>query len=357
MCPLYSISTAKGGPIMAKVTIYDVADAADVSKSTVSRVINNQGNISKEKRERVLKAIEELNYKPNIFARGLTNVSLDAIMILTNHSAETTADSPFFSEAIYSISTVAADEDFDVILQTSENNQDKIDKCLLKVNDKLIRGIIVLSSPTDQDFFKELDSMNIPIVLLGNLKKVYRNIFSVDTDNYQNSYDQTQFLIEQGHKKIACLHPPLDYNVSVDRLNGYKDCLKANGIPLLDDFILNSGYTLESAYDSVKQFLQNNKGSLPTAIFATDDSKVLSVYKVANELGISIPSQLSVTGYTDNILSNILTPSLTGIEVPYKELGAVGAQLLFDRIKNEKQVPNKTIIPTELMKRESVASV
>lgn len=346
------IKVMEGGEVLGH-TIYDIARVANVSKSTVSRVLNNQKNISEEARVRVLKAIEELNYQPSKLARALSS-GFDAIMVVSR-SAKTTANNPFFSEIIHTISNNAEEENFDVILQTSQNGQDELEKCIIKIKEKMIKGIIMLSSPANEDFFKQLDAFNLPIVVIGKLDEDYKNIFSVDTNNYQDSYDLTKYLIEQGHTDIACLHSPLEYHVSIDRLDGFRDCIKDHGLPLNTESLIDSGYTVESAYQSAKNLLLNE--SRPSAVFATDDLKVMSIYKAAAEIGISIPKELSIVGYSNTSFSPFLSPSLTSIEIPVKKLGDAGTHLLFSKIKENDTTISNTIIPTEIIVQNSVARV
>ncbi|PLR77383.1 LacI family transcriptional regulator [Bacillus sp. V3-13] len=334
-------------------TIYDIARVAKVSKSTVSRVLNNQSNISAEARERVLDAIKQLNYQPSKLARALSS-GFDAIMVVSRPT-KTTANNPFFPEIIHTISTKAEEENFDVILQTSKNSKDELEKCISKIKEKMIKGIIMLSSPANEDLFKQLDGYNIPIVVIGKVDGEYKNIFSVDTDNYQDSYDLTQYLIDNGHRDIACLHSPLNYHVAIDRLEGYKNCLRDNKISLRNEWIIESGYTVESAYESAKGlFLIKEQ---PSAVFATDDLKVMSIYKAAAEAGISIPDDLSIVGYSNSVISSFLSPALSRIEIPFKKLGDVGTRLLFAKIKEESDTFTKTIIPTERIFQDSVAKL
>jgi len=331
-------------------TIYDIARLANVSKSTVSRVLNNQTNISPEARERVMKAVEQLNYHPSKLARSLST-GFDAIMVMSR-SARTTADNPFFADILQTISEKAEEENFDVILQTAKNSADELEKCISKIKEKMIKGIIMLSSPANEDICKQLDLFQIPIVVIGKVEGQYQNIYSVDTDNYQNSYDLTKHLINQGHKEIACLHAPLGYHVSVDRLEGYKACMKDHGLSCKKDWNLDSGYTIETGMMTAKKLLSASQK--PTAVFATDDMKVLSVYKAAAELSISIPKDLSIVGYINSQYGLFLSPTLTSFEIPVRKLGEAGVSILFSKIKNQEEPPARTIIKTKEVIRESV---
>ena len=332
-------------------TIYDIARVANVSKSTVSRVLNNQTNISPEARARVLKAIEELNFQPNKLARALTSSGFDAVIVISTRSTKTTAGNPFFSEVLHAITAKAEHEGFDVILQTSKNSQEDLQKCINKIKQKMIKGIIMLSSPTDESFFKELDNYAVPVVVIGKVEGDFQHVFSVDTDNYQDSVALTNMLINKGHRRIACLHAPLDYHVSVDRLAGFKDCLASHEITIPKTWVVDGGYTNKSALTAAEKLLSGK--DLPTAIFATDSLKLMSLYRIAHEKGIVIPQQLSVVGYSNDMLSFLLSPPPGGIEVPTQELGTAGSALLFDKIAG-KPVPSRTIIATTLTLTDSV---
>lgn len=272
-------------------TIYDIARVAGVSKSTVSRVLNKQTNISPEAREKVLRAIDELQYQPNKLARALTSSGFDAIMVISTRSTKTTAGNPFFSEVLHAITAKAEEEGFDVILQTSRSSEDDLQKCESKIKQKMIKGIIMLSSPADESFFARLDKYDIPVVVIGKVEGQYNHVYSVDTDNYRDSIALTDALINSGHRLIACLHAPLDYHVSVDRVNGYKSSLQAHQLTIRDEWIIDGGYTHESALCAARALL--SQSTLPDAVFATDSLKLMSLYRAAAELNIAIPQQLS----------------------------------------------------------------
>ncbi|MBC1474352.1 LacI family transcriptional regulator [Listeria grandensis] len=333
-------------------TIYDIARHAGVSKSTVSRVLNNQANISEDSKKRVLDAIEALQYRPSKLARALTSSGFDAIMVISNRPTKTTAGNPFFSEIIHSISAIAEDENFDLILQTSRNTDDELDKCITKIKEKMIKGIIMLSSPADESFFEKLDPYNIPIVVTGKIDGNYTNVYSVDTDNFKDSYELTNLLIQHGHTNIACLHAPLNYHVSIDRLAGYRSCLFDHNLDIRRDWILDSGYTAEDAYNAANQLLSHP--DRPTAIFATDDLKVLSIYKVAADHELSIPQDLSIVGYNDRVVSTFLSPPLTAIDIPTKRLGQTATELLFQLIQQRGAQNKNTIIDTKLISGASI---
>ncbi len=332
-------------------TIYDIARVAGVSKSTVSRVLNKQTNISPEAREKVLKAIEELNYQPNKVARALTSSGFDAIMVISTRSTKTTAGNPFFSDVLHAITAKAEEEGFDVILQTSKSSEDDLLKCVNKIKQKMIKGIIMLSSPANESFFSTLDAYGVPVVVIGKVVGEFQNIYSVDTDNFHDSATLTEAFIKAGRRKIACLHAPLDYHVSIDRLAGYKASLEKNHIAINPAWIVDGGYTHESALSAAWELLSS--ATPPDAVFATDSMKLLSLYRAAEALNVALPEQVAVAGYSDPMLSLILTPAPGGFDIPTRRLGEESCNLLFNRIAG-KPASHKVLVETHFSFADSV---
>ncbi|HBU6129777.1 LacI family DNA-binding transcriptional regulator [Enterobacter sp. 168J2] len=324
-------------------TIYDIARVAGVSKSTVSRVLNKQTNISPEARDKVLKAIDELNYQPNKLARALTSSGFDAIMVISTRSTKTTAGNPFFSDVLHAITAKAEEEGFDVILQTSKSSEDDLQKCVGKIKQKMIKGIIMLSSPANESFFTTLDEYGVPVVVIGKVEGKFQNIYSVDTDNFHDSAILVDSFIKHGRTKIACLHAPLDYHVSIDRLAGYKSSLEKQGIAINPDWVIDGGYTHESALEAACKLLSSDNP--PNAVFATDSMKLLGLYRAADELNLMVPEQVAMAGYSDPMLSLVLTPAPGGFDIPTRKLGEESCNVLFKRISG-KPAPHKILVDT-----------
>lgn len=335
-----------------KPTIYDIANKAGVSKSTVSRVLNSQQNISTDAKQKVLAAIKELNYMPSKLARGLSGNGFDAILALSHRSVSSTSGNPFFSEVIQAISSISEKYDFDLILQTSKNYDDELNKIKNKIDEKLIRGIIILSASLDDHYLDELNALKIPIVIIGKLEKDYDYIYSVDTDNYDDSYQMTQKLIDLGHKEIACLHAPLDIHVSTERLNGYRQALFDNFLDIKSEWIINGGYLLEESIEAAQLLLKGDQ--LPSAIFATDALKALSLFQIIEKEGYKIPDDFSLIAFNDSTYSAFFNPSLSGINIPTNTLGTKATELLFRLINGEKNLPKRNIVQTELLLTNSI---
>ena len=334
-------------------TIYDIAKHANVSKSTVSRVINNSPNISEKTKKRVLESMQTLNFTPNKLAQGLSNASFDAISIMYTRSLKTTKENPYFSNVIASIGEIAEQVHFDLILHVSQHED--IEKLMYKIRANKVKGIILLASPNNEELLARLNSLNIPIIVIGSVDTKLEYIHSVDTDNYNDSFQLTEYLIEQGHRKIGCVHSPLDFHVSIDRFNGYKDCLVKHGLPINEAWMVNGGFSMEDADRATYKLLAQK--NLPTAIFSTDDLKSFSLYKNSRLLNLTIPTDLSIAGYMSYEFSQMLQPALTSIEIPIEHLGMISAQLLLDKIINNVEIPEKIILKTKFFEQESVAKI
>jgi DNA-binding LacI/PurR family transcriptional regulator len=189
----------------------------------------------------------------------------------------------------------------------------------------MIKGIIMLSSPANESFFTTLDAYGVPVVVIGKVEGEYQNIYSVDTDNFHDSATLTETFIKNGRRKIACLHAPLDYHVSIDRLAGYKASLEKHHIAINPDWIMD-GYTHESALKAALELLSSP--TPPDAVFATDSMKLLGLYRAADELNLMIPEQVVIAGYSDPMLSLILTPAPGGFDIPTRKLGEESCDLL-----------------------------
>jgi hypothetical protein len=223
--------------------------------------------------------------------------------------------------------------------------------CENKIKQKMVKGIIMLSSPANESFFPRLDTYGIPVVVIGKVEGDFQNIYSVDTDNFHGSMTLTDTFIRNGHRKIACLHAPVDYHVSIDRLAGYKASLEKHNIAFNADWVVDGGYTHESALDAACQLLSSAQP--PRAVFATDSMKLLALYRAAEELNLMIPEQLAIAGYTDPLLSLILTPAPAGFEIPTRQLGEQSCDVLFKRIAG-KEAPRQVIVDTALSETPSL---
>ncbi|KRQ87622.1 HTH-type transcriptional repressor PurR [Caloramator mitchellensis] len=331
------------------VTIKDVAKLANVSISTVSRVINNASNVNPETKKAVLDAINKLNFKPNRIAQSLGANAFPAIGIV---SSSRFSNEAFLPLILQSIGEVADRKNFEIVLTTAKDENQEIKKCLSLIESRIIQGIIILSSRINDHLIEKLHEIKFPFVLLGRETndRIADEIYTVDTDNFTDSKEAVEYLFKLGHRRIGYIHGPLKYVVSYDRLNGFIEAHKEAALPVDYTIIQDGGYTIQEAYNAAKKILSSQ--TPPTAIFVNDDLKAVGVYRAAYEMNLTIPDDISIIGHNNYEISQILTPQLTTIDVPIRELGIVATNKLFDII-SENEVEKRTILKTKFIERSS----
>ncbi len=328
--------------------IKDVAKLANVSISTVSRVINNASNVQPETKKKVLDAIKKLNFKPNKIAQSLGGGSFHSIGVVSSRSS----NQGFVPLILQSIAEVADEKGYEIILNNSADEMKELEKCLSMIESKVVQGLILLSSRINDLLIEKLYELNFPFVVLGKVLNEYlaNRVYSVDTDNLADCKEALNYLISLGHKRIACIHAPLNYVVSKERLDGYIEAHKEAGIPVDYSLVANGGYDINQSYEAAIRLLKTPNP--PTAIFATDDIKAVGAYKAMLELGLKIPEDISLIGHNNYDISQITTPPLTTIDVPILQLGKVVTEKLFDLIEG-KTTDVRTILDTKFIVRGS----
>jgi DNA-binding LacI/PurR family transcriptional regulator len=220
------------------------------------------------------------------------------------------------------------------------------------IDSKVIQGLLLLSSRINDNLIEKLYELDFPFVVLGKVVNEFLSdkVFSVDTDNLSDCEEAINYLVSLGHKRIGCIHAPLNYVVSKERLEGYIEAHKKAGIPVDYSLVENGGYSINEAYEATLKILKTENP--PTAIFATDDIKAIGAYKAILELGLRIPENISLIGHNNYDISQITVPPLTTIDVPILELGRVATRKLIDIIEG-KRPPIRTILDTRFIIRES----
>lgn len=337
-----------------KSTIKDVAKKAGVSIATVSFVINNSKQISASTRNRVLKAIKLLNYHPSSSARDLaTGKTGNLGFILTDdHFLRT---EPFYTRIFLGTEFEARVEGYYVLLSTIKRDFNDSDNLPRFVVNRNVDGIIVAGKVPDC-FINKLCSYNLPTVFVDYIPPK-NNCPQVLIDNIQGALMATNHLISLGHKNIAFIGGGPGHPSWVDRLEGYKQALESAGISVRNNLIIsNDDYQgRQNGYNSAKK-LFSKKNNI-TAVFAANDAMAIGVMNYLTENGYKIPNDVSIIGFDDIEADLMLNPTLSTIRVPKLELGSEALKLLVNSIKSKKTFSKKILIPVELIKRESTASL
>jgi len=322
-----------------KVTIDDIAKEANVSRMTVSRVINNFPYIKDVTRKKVQKVIDKHNYTVNFTAKNLASgKSLDLVCVLTG--IQQVLDSPYFVKVIKSIEEALTVKDHVLFLTNileiddKKHSFEKLDMLKNLYLSKIIKGFIILG-PTVEDYHLKFLSNNGAKGMIIGGKWTMKNFGYVDINNKEGVKEIIRHMIEKGHKKIALITGPVEYITSAkEREEAYYNILDENNIKIRKEYVFNGDFSKMSGAEALKYFLKLKDP--PTAIFASNDDMALGVYEEAKRQKIKIPNDLSICGFDDIEESVFANPSLTTISQPFNELGNYSANAIAEQNFNTK---------------------
>lgn len=329
-------------------TIKDVAKMAQVSTTTVSRYLNEFPNIRPETRERIASAINALNYRANVAARGLVTKSTRTIGVVASTDVDDFFDNPFFMHVLKGISKAAVQRRYDVLLSTVTGKEGE----LLSdwIHGHRVDGIVLMKSRVDDPTLKMFACERFPAVLLGR-PHGDEQLDYVDNDNVEAALRATQYLIDLGHLDIAFIGGSREMVVTEDRLKGFREALRQAAEPVHEEYVKVGQYAKQAGYDLCSQLLRLRRP--PTAIVASDDIIATGALQAAHQLGCKVPQELSIIGFNDIPASEFTIPPLSTVRVHMERLGDGVAQLLFDRVQDPQQPARHLIIKTEIVVRNS----
>ncbi|MCS7187545.1 MAG: LacI family DNA-binding transcriptional regulator [Armatimonadota bacterium] len=338
------------------VTIRDVAKAAGVSVATVSSVLNNrsQTRISAETRERVLKVVKELGYRPRKVAQGLRK-GLTYLIGLAIPLQPDQPLSPFFYEAVSGALKVAKERGWMVSILGFKDRDEELSILQKAVNQRLVDGVILFDPQENDPRFPVLKG-NLPFVVIGRTDDP--EICTVDNDNVEAAKLATQHLIRLGHKRIAFVHVPLSYFTAKDRLEGYKQALKEAGLPFRKELLVEADgyYGVEAGYRAMLSLLERLK-ERPTAVLAMDDTLALGCIQAAAEKGLKVPTDLAVVGFNGSAFSAHCEPPLTTVRIFAETLAYYAVDMLLRLVRGEVVAPSRVTVPTQLIVRKSCGTM
>jgi LacI family transcriptional regulator len=336
--------------VIMNKTIKDVAKAAHVSIATVSRVLNGQGGYSKSTEDKVLRAIKELGYQPNAFARGLIKNKSNTVAILFPE-----VSSQFSSKILRGVEEAAHELGSSVIVCNTASHGQRTMKYLDVLAEKRIDGILFVSEILTDEYYQKLDSMKIPVVLVATESYQYPLPF-VKVDDRHAAYTATDHLIKNGHSKIGMISGNKeDMIAGQPRIEGYIQALKANGLLFNEkNIICSKGFSFKDGLDNLPILLSNSPDL--TAIFAASDSIAMGAISAAYKLGINIPQDLSIIGYDNLPIAEMSVPPLTTVAQPLEKMGRAAANMLFSMMDTGQKVESR-IIQHSIIERESIKTL
>jgi DNA-binding LacI/PurR family transcriptional regulator len=334
-------------------TMNDIAQAAGVSKSTVSNVFSQKRPISKEVRNRVLEVAKQLNYKPNYWARSL--VVKQTKIIGLNMPAENVKFSQFHMSLINGVLSECYKQGYRLLVNTlSEKYRNQVE---YQTSDP-VDGEILLDPSVDDPRITEGLEKNKAMVVIGKPPCQFEDQLSyVDNNNVSAAYQITKKLTDLGHKKILFLNAPKHRTVSHDRSEGYIIAMRSAGITVNPEWIIPKDENLTSiefGYEKTREMLKKGKGI--TAIITDTDKMALGVYRATKELNYSIPKDLSIVAFSDNpIFTTEFSLPLTCMQLDGEKLGVEAANLLIEQLQSQNTTIKRVVVPIVLNERGSCA--
>ncbi|MBS3787592.1 LacI family DNA-binding transcriptional regulator [Candidatus Bipolaricaulota bacterium] len=331
---------------MNKVTIKDIAEKVGVSANTVSRAINDKGEISEETKEEILEVAKELDYRPNRLARGLRLNKTGILGVVVADNAN-----PFFGAVVKGIEEVAEKNGYSVILKDTEENYAREEKSVEIMIAEQVEGVVISPVQKGRRSLQILEDASIPYVLLARYFDDIRADY-VAIDDEQGGFLATQHLLEREHRRIAFINGP-QYNSSAQaRFKGYKKALTEAEVKIDKSLIKYGALSEEDGYKFGQELLSSNNH--PSAIFTFSDYVALGAIRAVHKRGFEIPEDISVLGYDNIVFSRCLKVPLTTISVPKRKLGREACRLLVRKIENdEKDQVTQKKLPVELLKRST----
>jgi len=324
-----------------KVTIHSIAKELNIDSSTVSRALNDNSRVTQKTKDKILKKANELGYQRNLLASSLRNKKTNTIGVIvpriTRH---------FFSSAIGGIEETAYEAGYNVIIcQSLEelNREQKIANTLLA---NRVDGVLIsISMETlDSEYLQIFKKNGTPLVFFDRHCDIPGNS-NVVIDDFQGGFDATEHLIMQGCKNIAHFSGPQALEIYKNRFKGYKYALEKHNIKFDDNLVISSKLMEIDGVESAKKLLSQTKDV--DGIFSSNDTAAISALQYLKGVGIIIPNDIAIVGFSNEPISSIIEPSLTTIDQPGFEMGKIAANLLLAQINNK---PNTTLVETIILK-------
>ena len=320
--------------IPKKVTIKHIAKIAGVSVSTISRALRNDPTASPKTIKRILNIAEKLNYYPDSLAKSLRQKKTNTIGIIFND-----LNNPFYTEILSEIGEILNEKNYSMIICYSNYDFNRERKNILSLLSKRVDGVIISPISEKSDNIDILSKNGLETVLIDCYPYSHEKCY-VYTEHGKGAEIATEYLINNGHKDILLFSGPSDSLLAKHFISGYIHMLNKYNIKVHEDLIIRCNeLSIESGYETFKTLLTSSKGINKnfTGIISISDLLAVGIYKVANELGFSIPGNYSLIGYDNIEITSALSPPLTTIHQPRKRIGRESISILLSNIESDKK--------------------
>jgi len=334
---------------MAKTdaTIRDIANSLGISKSTVSRALNNHHDVSKETARKVRELADKIDYQPNLLAQQLKLKHSNIIGVIIPQTMNR-----FFAKAVGGIQEVANNAGYNVMIcqsnETLELEQNNLKTLMASRVDGLLASV---SRQTDQyDHFQYAVEKDFPIVFFDRIIEEL-GVSQVYSDNFDTSFQGTEHLIEQGCKRIAFVGGISHLYNSRNRLKGYLAALERHNIPASESLIVQAKYRVNDVKDYTSNLFDLKQS--PDGVFAVNDMAALEMMHILKKRGLQIPKDVAILGFNNESICNFVQPTLSSIDHPAFDMGVAATEILLNQIETKEMLQEKRLIRSKLVIRES----
>lgn len=343
-----------------QATLTDIAATIGVAPMTVSRVLNQNGYVSDETREKVLRAVKQMNYRRNGLARNLKRQRTETIGLVIGDISN-----PYSTELANAVRETLSARGYNLFICISEHSAKEDIAAFRSLVDHNVDGIIVAtrSNHEGDDYLTGIVDSNMPLVVVGR-DFHHASVDSIAADNFTGGFEATQHLIDLGHRRIGFIGASINNRGSLKRLQGYLNALEKHGIEIDERLVTGAkenltevpGYSTEKmGYEGMKRLL--SLPNRPTAVFARNDFTAIGAMTAIKEASLSIPGDVAIVGFDDIPLAVHTSPALTTVRQPMRIQGQIAAEMLLERIGADTvDSPKSRVLDCELIIRESTVS-
>ena len=330
-----------------------IAAVSGYSTTTVSRVLNGLGpkyRISQSTCKKILDIAQEMNYTPSIVAQSLRLQKSNAIGLIVPDISN-----PFFAQLARIITSESRKRGYSIILADSEDNPDTEVELLKVLVDRKVDAIIIAPTSDRREHIDNVISHGTDVIMVDRYFED-SNIPFVTTDNYHGAYEATNFLLDNGHRNIACIQGSTHTMPNIERVQGFSDACNENGVK--NPIIVGKSFSIQNGYLETKLLLASKNNHIPTAFLCLSTMTLLGVLKALKEANLKVPEDVSIIAFDNQAFIDYLNPPITTIAQSIEEIGNVAINVLIDKLEDENTDLNISIkLRPRLIHRDSVRTI